>query len=110
MLNALRHQRLQHNCPKMPSYGIPWALNALRHQRLQHFGADMLRFAPNTYSAQRLTASKVTALQIYLTSSFSLSISAQRLTASKVTAPGQYLSDFAQDRVLNALRHQRLQH
>ncbi len=60
MLNALRHQRFRHLFHVGNHRACSSVLNALRHQRFRHdFGDDECK---KDLSAQRLTASKVSAL------------------------------------------------
>ena len=80
-------------------------LNAFRHQRLLRIALGGENEIP--VSAQRLSASKVTAPATVSASAPQLS-GAQRLSASKVTAPRGLSTLIECAQVLNAFRHQRL--
>ena len=83
-------------------------LNAFRHQRLLHAHDYPRRFAI-VGSAQRLSASKITARTSTSKRTAKL-LGAQRLSASKITALPPPCRKPSSLLVLNAFRHQRLLH
>ena len=131
VLNAFRHQRINHNKLDRIGYRVKYVLNAFRHQRINHttaaFGSPQQMLVLNAFRHQRINhnididriatfarAQRLSASKDKSRSSFpclpKFPSGAQRLSASKDKSRVYERFVWSNRCVLNAFRHQRINH
>ena len=109
MLNAFRHQRINHQQRGRRIHSRTRVLNAFRHQRINHLGSQFIQKILDR-GAQRLSASKDKSQKAGVVAGQN-TIGAQRLSASKDKSHATIFFELNPVLpVLNAFRHQRINH